>query len=424
MNLCQLLSIEMPNMVYVNDNCSSNTIKNIIFPKKINNWSLDIDNFENFIENYSDRYENYKVIEKSIDIVCEEDLRFLFITLLKEIFQYRIFKNHNVVVRTNSLLLKSNTDIVIEYENTPIFIVEMKKKGVLKNDENYNLVSYYKKHFIKRENGNSGKICKCVDQIYNYMIVDGVGHSLLTSIDESWLMKIENSNLYITNRIEKYDLLKTIFFILRKLICDKKVMNIQVDINLQNYDVFKKIKIKNVFDNSFFYLEMNRLTELVGYGRTGKVYRLKTQVFYMDFTKEEDFAIKITDISKLNSDDMKQLKNERIILKRNKNKCSNLQRLFGYKKYINYNILATFFIDGKSCISFSQLTENEKALAIESVKKMHDVNIIHNDLHPGNFLFSENCAFIIDFGKSRFISEKFVFKKNNELDELINEFVY
>ncbi|MBR2467535.1 MAG: protein kinase family protein [Clostridia bacterium] len=37
---------------------------------------------------------------------------------------------------------------------------------------------------------------------------------------------------------------------------------------------------------------------------------------------------------------------------------------------------------------------------LNKVKFLHDANIIHRDLHPGNFMYKSGCWFVIDFGVS------------------------
>ena len=141
-------------------------------------------------------------------------------------------KHHNKIrAHLYSRKIKTHPDIIFECDNTPIMFIEIKTKYSL--DPANNIVNFYKDNFKQRTNGNSGKICKCVDQLYSYMILDSINYGLLTSIDSSWFFEVkENQDLVVSNEIKNTQLHQFLLSIFNK--------------QLSHFSVFKKtLSIEN-----------------------------------------------------------------------------------------------------------------------------------------------------------------------------------
>lgn len=74
----------------------------------------------------------------------------------------------------------------------------------------------------------------------------------------------------------------------------------------------------------------------------------------------------------------------------------------GYIFNFNYFAIVTEFVKGR-CPKRADKRDFE--ICLEALKKLHELDIIHGDARPPNFLISTQKAYILDFGFSFKVDE-------------------
>lgn len=146
--------------------------------------------------------------------------------------------------------------------------------------------------------------------------------------------------------------------------------------------------------------------------RSGPVYRLEHQNMHL--------AMKLCHVYSTDSVGnmlINELINESDIYKMLKNSDGPWPKLFysGYIFNMNYYTIVTEFIEGSHP---ERGNETHFNICLESLKKLHELNIIHGDPRPPNFILKNNnqSACILDFGFS-FKSQE-TSKKNADINNM------
>lgn len=427
-NLINNIVIKSPN--YCINNCttsSSSTFnKNNISPKNVK--KLDLNTYD--IENYNIDTDIYnKLVSISIfnvdnNVRCEEDLKFYLLLYLKNVFG--IVFNNKFSFNLYSNKIKTNPDIIIEDENNNVvFIIEIKTKFSLNFNED--IVEYYNKNFKYRENGNSGKICKCIDQLFTYMVYDNIKYGMLTNLETSWFTRVDKECFYISEPVKLDKLLNNIFKLLLMLKNGTNLHLINDKINLESLHIkpfilkFKKHTLK-IFQNNLKYISR---------GTFSKIYSTNCLV--------NNNIISTVCLKICYHNNIDKIKNEIKILKFLTNKKANFAPVFyGIKKLGYLTIIVMDLIediDQLERIDYS-ICNKKKQLLVNTLKKLHNMNIVHNDIKISNYLFTINkkreilfddererndenlFLYVIDFNLSEMTTSKQ--KKDEEMSYLLN----
>jgi tRNA A-37 threonylcarbamoyl transferase component Bud32 len=89
--------------------------------------------------------------------------------------------------------------------------------------------------------------------------------------------------------------------------------------------------------------------------------------------------------------------------------------------FLLYTYLRFLQNKGKHKTSTNQLSKCEKTNLQLAIKRLHELNVVHNDLKWDNIIFLDNEeCFIIDYGFSEFKREKVTTDDENNYD--LNEY--
>lgn len=396
---------------------------NVSFPNKVESWDFEHNDEHLLIQNLEDDFfeaNDNQLVEpypslalyNNFKINDEAELRSFFLTILVEVFMFRIFKNGKCAFNLYSRNTTTSPDIMFEKTDKFYVFFEMKYFTVLKysNEFSGDLVDYYNTHAVKRSSGNSGKYCKCVDQLYTYMLLDRIKYGVLSSVNTSWFFKCENDRLYITRAIYRHELLQYLFKLFLLSTNDKNSFLLSNSKHL-NF----KLKLKNDNNNEgvpmageIILFDLQYFTS-IGSGSTCKVFKA-TKTFSHGY--EHDFAVKVVDLKNKKNNDY--FSKEISILKYlQRNKFSFLPKFYGSKKVGWSGFLVFDYVDGKN-VDFTKCSDSIVKNCLTILESLHDLNIVHNDL-DGNFFIdrdSQKC-FLLDYGRAEKVTEKSQ-KKNKE----------
>lgn len=127
------------------------------------------------------------------------------------------------------------------------------------------------------------------------------------------------------------------------------------------------------------------------------------------------YALKILDCMKDKHGVKPEMKNEINILKFIKLKRIKSVPVMYFGGMIIFRLCILMdYLDGEN-IDFEDIEDTHKVKYIECLNELHKHFILHGDINPGNFIFKDNQVYIIDFGRSKILSD------TDESRELLKE---
>ncbi len=197
---------------------------NIELPSNVVRWKTFTKKFKEIKLNSQSLIYEMRNFDKKKQFQTENECRDYIYRILDWIFNDNLFIKGNERLRMFKFIYQqrnSDCDLILSKTDNPkdrFVDIEIKKPNVI-NKSKFNGRELYDcidaNRYVNVE--------KCVKQIYNYMSKDKLKYGILSTLNESWFFKLTKDDkgvetLAISDTIDKTDLLKAIYYLIREII--------------------------------------------------------------------------------------------------------------------------------------------------------------------------------------------------------------